>query len=430
MHMLVKEVTPSTEYAEIVGWVHEIRDLGGLLFFLIRDRTGILQVTAPKKKVPPTALEVMKAISRESVVRVKGRVKAIDKAPGGRELIPDEVEILNPCASPLPLDVVEKVPAELDTRLDARFLDLRKPRVTSIFLIRSEVLRAVHAFLFSRDFVHIATPKVVAAATEGGTELFPIAYFEKEAFLNQSPQLYKQMMMAAGFERVFEIGPIFRAEEHNTTKHLNEATSIDIEASFLDQNDVMKILEELIVAVYQHVKEHCADALATLDLQGLPVPRIPFSRLPYMRAIEIAAEKTNEPIRFGDDIGTTAEKAIGEAMGEHYFIVDWPTAIKPYYAMPYQDQPHLCRAFDLMHPRMELASGAQRVHLHDLLVEQIKAKGLTPENFEFYLNPFKYGMPPHAGWGLGVERLVMTMLNLNNIREAVLFPRDRHRLVP
>ncbi len=430
MHVPVMEVTPSTEYAEIVGWVHEIRDLGGLLFFLIRDRSGIIQVTAPKKKVPAAALEVMKAISRESVVRVKGRVQAIEKAPGGREIIPDEVEILNTCASPLPLDVVEKVPAELDTRLDARFLDLRKPRVTSVFLIRSEVMRATEEFLSARGFVQISTPKVVAAATEGGTELFPIAYFEKEAFLNQSPQLYKQMMMAAGFDRVYEIGPIFRAEEHNTTKHLNEATSIDIEASFLDEQDVMEILEELIVAVYRHVKEHCTDALATLDLPDLSAPRIPFPRLPYEKAVAIAAETTGEPIRFGDDIGTTAEKAIGETMGEHYFIVDWPTAIKPYYAMPCKDRPHLCRAFDLMHPRMELASGAQRVHLHDLLVEQIKAKGLTPENFEFYLNPFRYGMPPHAGWGLGAERLVMTMLNLSNIREAVLFPRDRHRLVP
>ncbi|MDD1671403.1 MAG: aspartate--tRNA(Asn) ligase [Methanomicrobiales archaeon] len=430
MHSPIKEVNPQSESVEIVGWVHEIRDLGGLLFCLVRDRTGILQVTIPKKKVSPIVQEVMKGVTRESVVRIRGTVKAIEKAPGGRELIPDNVELLNSCETPLPLDVVEKVSADLDTRLDARFLDIRKPRVTSIFLIRSAMMDAVQVYLFSRGFIHCTTPKIVAAATEGGTELFPIAYFEKEAFLNQSPQLYKQMMMAAGMEKVFEIGPIFRAEEHNTTKHLNEATSIDVEVSFADHRDVMALLESLIVHVYGQIREQCSDQLAALNIEEFPIPRIPFPRIPYEEAIGIATAKTNEKISFGDDIGTTAEKAIGDEIGEHYFIVDWPTAIKPYYAMPYEDQPHLCRAFDLMHPRMELASGAQRVHQYALLVEQIRAKGLAPEGFEFYLNPFRYGMPPHAGWGLGAERLLMTMLGLNNIREAVLFPRDRHRLVP
>jgi nondiscriminating aspartyl-tRNA synthetase len=430
MHIPIKMVTPDTEYAEITGWVHEVRDLGGLLFFLIRDRTGILQVTAPKKKVDPAVLEVLKKVSRESVVRIQGKVRAIDKAPGGRELIPERVEILNTCETPLLLDVVEKVPADLDTRLDARFMDIRKPRVTAIFLVRSAVIRAANEFLCARDFIHITTPKIVAAATEGGTELFPIAYFEKEAFLSQSPQLYKQMMMAAGFEKVYEIGPIFRAEEHNTTKHLNEATSIDVEVSFTDHNEVMTLLEDLIVHVYSCVRALCSDPLCNLALDKLDIPRSPFPRISYQDAIEIATRKTREPFSFGDDIGTVAEKAIGEEMGEHYFIVDWPTAIKPYYAMPHPEQPEICRAFDLMHPRMELASGAQRVHQHDLLVEQIRSKGLVPENFEFYLNPFRYGMPPHSGWGLGAERLVMTMLGLSNVREAVLFPRDRHRLVP
>ncbi|RPJ53792.1 MAG: aspartate--tRNA(Asn) ligase, partial [Methanobacteriota archaeon] len=338
--------------------------------------------------------------------------------------------VISSSASPLPLDVVEKVPAELDTRLDARFMDLRRPRVTAVFLVRSAVIQATNEFLFARGFTQIATPKVVAAATEGGTELFPIAYFEREAFLNQSPQLYKQMMMAAGFEKVFEMGPIFRAEEHNTTKHLNEATSIDIEVSFADHQDVMQLLEDLVAHVYAAVGDRCSDPLANLGCERFSVPKRPFPRIPYREAIEIAARKTGEDIAYGDDIGTTAEKALGEEIGEHYFIVDWPTAIKPYYAMPYEDDPSVCKAFDMMHPRMELSSGAARVHQHDLLVEQIQAKGLCPDNFEFYLKPFRYGMPPHAGWGLGAERLVMTMLDLANIREAVLFPRDRHRLVP
>jgi aspartyl-tRNA synthetase len=430
MRIPIAEVTPETAKAEVIGWVHEVRDLGGLTFFLIRDRTGILQVTIPKKKVGAEVLAAIREVSRESLVRIRGSVKAIDKAPGGRELVPDSFELLARSESPLPLDVAEKVPADLDTRFDARFLDARRPRVTAIFQIRSTVTRSVYEYLFSRGFVNITTPKVVAAATEGGTELFPIAYFEKEAFLNQSPQLYKQMMMAAGFEKVFEIGPIFRAEEHNTTKHLNEATSIDIEVSFADHLDVMRLLEELIVHIYRSVQEQCAGPLDTLEIRELGIPKVPFEHLSYPDAIEMAAKATGESIGYGDDIGTIAEKAIGEQMGAHYFITDWPTAIKPYYAMPCEDDPSVCKAFDLMHPRMELSSGAARVHQHDLLVRQIRAKGLSPDNFEFYLAPFRYGMPPHAGWGLGAERLVMTMLGLANIREAVLFPRDRHRLTP
>lgn len=430
MRIPIQSVTPESGTAKIIGWVHEIRDLGGLTFFLIRDRTGIIQVTIPRKKASEAVLAAAKEVSRESLVRVTGAVKAIDKAPGGRELVPETFEILSHAESPLPLDVVEKVPAELDTRLDARFLDVRRPRVGAVFQIRSAAMHAIHTFFFNNDFIQITTPKIVAAATEGGTELFPIAYFDKEAFLNQSPQLYKQMMMAAGFEKVFEIGPIFRAEEHNTTKHLNEATSIDIEVSFADHHEVMRILEQLIIFTYEHVKNTCTDHLSNLELSDLAVPEAPFARLPYDEAIEIAKKKTDEPIKNGDDISTAAEKAIGEEMGAHYFIVDWPTEIRPYYAMPYEDDPSICKAFDLMHPRMELASGAQRVHNHDLLVQQIRKKGLNPDSFGFYLRPFRYGMPPHAGWGLGAERLVMTMLNLGNVREAVLFPRDMHRIVP
>jgi len=429
MRLPIRAVTPESESAEIIGWVHEVRDLGGLTFFLIRDRTGIIQVTIPKKKVPAEIVEAARDVSRESVVRVQGKVKAIEKAPGGREIVPEELEIISVAESPLPLDVAEKVPAEMDTRIDSRFLDVRKPRVRAIFAIRSVVTCAATEFLHSRDYINITTPKIVAAATEGGTELFPIAYFEKEAFMNQSPQLYKQMMMAAGFEKVFEIGPIFRAEEHNTVRHLNEATSLDVEASFADHNDVMELLEDLIVYVYEAVAKTCGEHLAELDVD-LAVPKKPFPRIPYAEAIEIANATIEEKLAFGDDLSPAAERAIGNEIGQHYFVVDWPTEIRPYYAMPYPDKPEFCKAFDLMHPRMELSSGAQRIHDHDLLVERIRAKGLAPEAFEFYLKAFRYGMPPHAGWGLGIERLVMTMLGLGNIREAVLFPRDRHRLTP
>ncbi len=412
----------------LFGWVHEVRDLGGLVFIILRDREGFIQITLPKKKVPSETFEIAKKIHRESVIKVIGVVKKEPKAPGGYEIIPKEIEVLNEAMVPLPLEVTEKVPAELDTRLDHRFMDLRKPKVHAIFRIRHQVMQSVRQFLSEEGFIEVHTPKIVSTATEGGTELFPISYFEKEAFLNQSPQLYKQILMGAGFERVFEIGPIFRAEEHNTTRHLNEAISIDIEMSFTDHEGVMNVLERLIRRVYEDVAENCEKFLEWLNVR-LDIPEVPFERITYDEALEIARKK-GEEIPWGEDLSTPALKAIGEELEGHYFIVDWPTESKPFYAMPYEDRPEICKSFDLMKGALELASGAQRIHKYDLLVERIKKCGLSPESFEFYLEAFRYGMPPHAGWGLGAERLLMSMLGLKNIREVVLFPRDRHRLVP
>ncbi len=327
------------------------------------------------------------------------------------------------------MDTTGKVNAELDTRLDNRFMDVRRPRVNAVFQIRHQTLSAVRNFLEQEGFLEINTPKVVATATEGGTALFPITYFDTEAFLNQSPQLFKQIMMSGGLDRVFEIGPIFRAEEHDTTRHLNEATSIDIEASFLDHEDVMQILENLIVHVYESVAKNCANSLKTIGKE-LDIPKAPFKRLTYDEAIDINNEHSKELLEWGDDLSTNAEKVIGKVMGEHYFIKDWPTEIKPYYTQPYEDNPELTKAFDMMHPRMELSSGAQRIHDHDMLRQRIQDQGLNPDGFDFYLKAFKYGIPPHSGWGLGAERLVMTMLDVDNIRDVVLFPRDRKRVSP
>lgn len=412
----------------IAGWAHEIRDLGGITFLVVRDREGIAQVTLFKKTIAKALLEKVRRLSRESVVLVTGNVKREAKAPNGYEIVPKEIEVLSKADIPLPMDPTGKVDAELDTRLDSRFMDLRRPYTQAVFRIRHQVLRAVREYLETEGFIEITTPKVVATATEGGTALFPITYFEKEAFLNQSPQLFKQIMMGGGLDRVYEIGPIFRAEEHDTRKHLNEATSIDIEASFLDHHGVMSILEKLIVFVYSKVKEQAGPYLKILSGK-LETPRIPFPRLTYDEAIEIA-NQYGEKLEWGDDLGTEAEHTIGAQVGGYYFIVDWPTRIKPFYVLPYEDMPEICKAFDLMHPRMEISSGAQRVHSYELLRRRISDQGLNPDSFEFYLNAFRYGMPPHAGWGLGTERLVMTMLGLENIREVVLFPRDRKRLSP
>lgn len=430
MRKYTSEITENDDGLEVTlyGWIHEIRDLGGIVFLVLRDREGFAQITLPKKKVLPEVFELAKKVRRESVVRVDGVVKREPKAPGGFEIIPKRIEVLNEADAPLPLEVTEKVPAELDTRLEHRFMDLRRPKVQAIFRIRHQVMQSVREFLSGEGFIEVHTPKIVSTATEGGTELFPVSYFEREAFLNQSPQLYKQVLMAAGFEKVFEIGPIFRAEEHNTVRHLNEAISIDIEMSFTDHEGVMSVLERLLAKIYEDVVEKCDKYLGWLNLK-LEIPEVPFERITYDEALEIAASK-GEEIPWGEDLSTGALKIIGDEIGGHYFIVDWPTESKPFYAMPYENKPEISKSFDLMCDWLELASGAQRIHLYELLIENIKKKGLEPESFRFYLEAFRYGMPPHAGWGLGAERLLMSMLNLKNIRECVLFPRDRQRLVP
>jgi len=417
-----KEVT-------LAGFAHEIRDLGGIAFLVLRDREGLAQITLVKKLLGKDVFKMARSISRESVVMVRGNVKAEAKAPRGYEILPIEIQVLSSAQVPLPLDPTEKVECELDTRLDSRFMDIRRPCVLATFEIESAVLHSLRDYFYRKGAIEVFTPKIVAAATEGGTDLFPISYFEKEAFLNQSPQLYKQMLMGAGMDRVFEIGPIFRAEEHDTRRHLNEAISIDLEVSFADDKDVMEILEEAVAGAYSYVVENCPRQLATLGLE-LEVPRLPFKRITYTEALDLARERAGARMEWGDDLDTETERFLGESIGEHYFLIDWPSSIKPYYTLPYEDRPEICRGFDLMHPRMELASGAQRVHDYNQLVERIREKGLDPDGFEFYLKAFRYGMPPHAGWGLGLSRLVMTMLKLENIRDAVIFPRDRRRLVP
>ncbi|MFQ5975932.1 MAG: aspartate--tRNA(Asn) ligase [Candidatus Hydrothermarchaeales archaeon] len=421
-------ITPQMdgESVKIAGWVHDIRDLGKLRFILIRDREGIIQITLPKKEVSTDVFSKSEELGREWVVEIEGVVKAMDKAPNGYEILPQKIEILNSSDSPLPLDPTGKVPADLDTRLDNRIMDLRRHENLDILKLRSVVLTSVRDFFLKNDFVEVNTPKLVASATKGGTELFPISYFEREAFLGQSPQLYKQMLMASGLDRIFEIAQIFRAEEHNTRKHLNEAVSIDAEAAFCNEEDVMKILENLIHSTYSKIIEKHGKEIGSL--KNIKVPTCPFERISYSDAID-ELQSHDLGIQWGEDFPTIAEKKLGERHSNFYFVTDWPTDIKPFYTMPREEE-DICAAFDLMYRDVELASGTKRIHDYKLLKERIEAKGLNPQNFTFYLDVFKYGMPPHAGWGLGLDRLMMVITGVKNIREVVIFPRDRKRLTP
>ena len=421
------------EEVTVAGWVHEIRDLGGIAFLILRDTTGKIQVKFEKDEMDEDLVETGLGVHRESVISVSGTVEEEERAPTGVEILPDSVDVVAEADPELPLDPSGKVDAELPTRLDNRTLDLRKDEVQAIFEIRAEMLRSVRDQFRDLGCTEINTPKIVATGTEGGTELFPITYFGREAFMNQSPQLFKQLMVGSGLERVFEIGPIFRAEEHNTPRHLNEATSIDFESAFFDESDAMDACEEIVVAAYEGVVTNCQDELEALGMADtFEAPDEGFPRLSYKDAIERinATGELDEQLVWGDDLPTEGERALGDEMGQHYFITEWPSEIKPFYIKDDEDDSELSTGFDLMHPRLELVSGGQREHRHEHLIEGFEQQGLEPEAFEYYTKMFRYGMPPHAGWGLGGERLVMTMLGLDNIREAVIFPRDRQRLSP
>lgn len=426
-----KEVT-SKEYSKTItvsGWIEDIRNIGSIGFIILRDRMGTLQITVLKKD-NSELFDQLVGISRESVIAVKGVCKKSDKARNGYEVIPEEFEVLSSAETPLPLGVVDKVESELETRLDNRFIDLRKPVIQAVFKIRNEVISAVHEYLRGEGFVEVHTPNIIASSSEGGTDVFKLKYFEKEAFLAQSPQLYKQMLMATGLDRVYEIAWYFRAEEHNTRRHLNESTAVDLEMAFINsEEDVMKVLEGLVQHMWKRAGE-CKEELEVLN-KKVAVPKLPFKRISYDDVIKKLNKKGSE-IKWGEDLGTEEEKLLGDILKkegtEFYFITKYPIEAKPFYTMPEGDK--LSRGFDLACKGVEIASGSQRIHDVKLLKERLRACDLNPKDFDSYLKAFRYGMPPHGGFGFGIERFLMELLDIKNIREVILFPRDRTRLTP
>ena len=417
------------------GWVQDLRNLGGISFLQLRDRDGVIQVTTLKKR-SKDLFELVASISRESVVLVTGTVKESREARAGFEVLPDKIVLLNKAEAPLPLGVIDKVGADLDTRLNNRFLDLRKEEVRAIFQIEAKAIEGIRRFLISEGFVEVSTPKIVAAGAEGGSTLFPIKYFDSNAYLAQSPQLYKQNLMATGLDRVFEIAHAYRAEASDTIRHIAEFISLDVEMAFIQSSeDVMAVAEGIVVNSLEHVREH---AIAELQKLGVKIerPTVPFPRVKYKEAIEIV-RAAGLKIEHGEDLGTEGEKALGEAMKrekncELYFITEFPTSLKrgTFYAKRFDEDPDTTGYFDLDYRGQEIVSGGQREHRYDVLVEQMRENNLSLESFDFYLKAFRFGMPPHGGFGFGVERYVQKMLDLPNIREAVLYPRDRSRLVP
>ena len=414
------------ESVVLKGWVYEIRSMAKMVFILLRDSSGMVQCIAKDEKI----VKEIAGLTLESVVEIHGKVKKAEvKAELARKDVEIEIEklIVLSKAENLPIHVNEKaVVSELPSRLDNRSLDVRKPRIRAIFEIQSTIANAFREFFYEKGFIEIQPPAIIATSTEGGTDMFEVKYFENKAYLAQSPQLYKQLM-AISLEKVFSTSAVWRAEKHDTTKHINEIRQMDIEVAFANDLDVMKYLEEVVKHIAKKVMENNKNELEILGVK-LKIPEAKY--LKYSEAVALM-NKNGIKMKDGDDFEPEAERKLCELFPNHIvFTYEWPSAIKPFYIWPKDEKKGISGGFDALFGGIEISSGGQRIHVPDILIKQLKVKGLKPENFKWYVDAFRYGAPQHAGWSIGLERMTQTMLNLPNIREATLFPRDRHRLTP
>ncbi|WP_456447849.1 aspartate--tRNA(Asn) ligase [Oceanithermus sp.] len=410
------------EEVELQGWLHWRRDLGGIQFILLRDRSGIVQVVLPGGLRLPLP---------ESAVRVRGVAVQNAKAPGGYEVQAEDLEVLQPSQQPTPVEIPkEEWRANPETLLTYRYVTLRGEKARAPLKIQSALVRGFRKYLDSQGFTEIFTPKLVRAGAEGGANLFEVDYFGEPAYLAQSPQLYKQIMVGV-YERVYEVAPVWRAEEHATSRHLNEYLSLDVEMGFIESDeDVMALEEELVRAMLEEAALSAGPELALLEVELPKLPReIP--RVPYAEAKRIVKEELG--LGMGADLNDEAERALGAYFAEKYgtdfvFVVRYPEAVRPFYTYPTGDG--LTRGYDLLFRGLEITSGGQRIHDPDVIVQQLEKKGMDPERFRDYIEVFKYGMPPHGGFAIGAERFTQKLIGLPNVRYARAFPRDRHRLEP
>ena len=420
----------------VIGWISSKRDHGNVLFVQLRDRFGDIQILVKRKELSENIFESLKSLKEHSSIAIRGKVVEQKNSNQKFEVIPEEIKILSVSNKPAPFLTQSISSIGIDTRLDLRALDLRRNHLQNVFKIRNTILNSIRGYLNDNYFVEVNTPKMIATATEGGAALFPIFYYDREAFLAQSPQLYKEQLTMA-FENVFEIAPIFRAEPSRTNRHLSEAMSVDVEKAYVDYTDMMDYLDNLIRYIIQSINNKNQ---VELDSLGIELPNVssPFSRITYSDLVE-KLQKSHKYIRWGDDI---APKLLKDLFGdEFYFITDWPSSTKPFYVKSKKKDPTtepsdgddprvLSESFDLMFGSLELSSGSTRINNKDDLMDNMKKKGLSHKAFDYHLRVFDYGVPPHAGFGLGLERLLMAILKLDNIRDATFYPRDIDRLTP
>lgn len=422
----------------VQGWLQTLRDQKKMQFLILRDRTGLVQVAHYRPSDEELGARIS-TLTTESAVSIIGTVVENPVVRlGGLEIQLKQLTIENPAESPLPFDPFDKdnLPA-IDFRMDWRYLDLRRSENLLLFQVQTTLEEAMREYWLQHNFIEIHSPKIMGSPSESGAELFEIQYFERKAYLAQSPQFYKQMAMAAGFERVFEIGPVFRADPSFTSRHMTEFTGIDMEMSWITTHeDVMAFTERWLQHAYQRVQEkHSEEIKAQLNLD-LQVPQVPFPRLTMAQAYEVLKGTGYKlpPERKGD-LDPGGERALAEHVRQQFnhdfvFVIDWPIAVRPFYHMRHPDNPGLTRSFDLLANGLEIATGAQREHRYDILLNQALEKGLTQPALQYYLDFFKFGCPSHGGFGLGLSRLLVAMLNLGNIREAVYLFRGPNRLNP
>jgi aspartyl-tRNA(Asn)/glutamyl-tRNA(Gln) amidotransferase subunit A len=412
----------------LAGWIHKKRSLGGIEFYDLRDSTGFTQLVIEGDKP-------VERLTTESVVKVTGRVTKEDRSPYGNiEIKVKNINVLSHAESSLPLSI--NSPADnlnLSTVLDNRTISLRNPGILSAFKIQSEIVRLFPEFLRAQKFTEIKSPKIISSGTEGGTNIFEVKYFDRTAYLAQSPQFYKQIMVGSGLERVFEVGPVFRAEHHDTIRHLNEYISLDFEMGFIrDEQDIINMQEKLIKYIFTNIKNKFKDDRNMPALFLYMPNRIP--RVHFLEAMDIVQSMGVKDMEEGD-ISPAGEKALCEYFEKEkdssfVYVVGYPVKKRPMYTMPDERLPGYTRSFDLLYRGIEITTGGQRIHDYHQLRENIIEFGFNPGEYKDYLSIFKYGMPPHGGLGMGLERLTMKICNLKNIREASLFPRDINRISP
>jgi aspartyl-tRNA synthetase len=420
------ELTASMDGTQVtvMGWVLTVRGHGNISFATVRDKNGDLSIVAKKGDCPDEIREKISSLKAHSSIGVTGTIKASEKAPSGFEIIPTELRVFSEVTTIPPFEPTAKTVKNIDTRLEVRPIDLRRNILQHVFKTRSLVLKTIRDYFNDQNFVEINTPKMIATATEGGAALFPIFYYNKEAFLAQSPQLYKEQLTMS-FEKVFEIAPIFRAEPSRTNRHLAEAISIDLEEAFVDYNDVMNRIEEIIKVSINAVNEYIKNNPDS-EFTPTPVPEnIP--RYTYDDLVD-RMQKAGAKTEWGDDLYPSNLKKIG--LDGFYFITDWPLGPKPFYVKDSKSNPKISESFDLMFGDLELSSGSTRIEKRDELAQRMSNKGMKTDSFEYHLNAFDYGVPPHAGCGIGLERLIMALTGTENIRDTTFYPRDVDRLTP
>jgi len=421
---LIKDLQDNLDKEVLLkGWIQDVRNLSKIKFIILRDRTGDMQTIALKAKTDADSFEAIDNITNESVVEIVGTPKQNKESKWGIEIVIKSVRIIAKAAAPLPIDTSEKSKTLLDKRLDYRFLDLHSKRTQNIFRVQAAIMKAFREFMDQEGAMEVILPSIIGASSEGGTDLFTVQYFEKHAFLSQSCQLYKQML-ACSMEKVYSVFTTWRAEKHNTIRHLNEARQFDYEEAFADDKKAMEVLGRCMQYIVHEVLDKNQKELKYLNVK-LKVPEIKYITFKEVnRLLKKEGVETSEV-----DLSGEAERKIGELFPDTIvFVHDWPLDGKPFYILP--EGKSLSRGFDAIWKGMEISSGGQRVHDPEILKKRLTVKGLELPAFKDYIESFRYGAPPHAGWGLGVERVTMLMLGLNNIREAVLFPRDRDRLTP